>query len=58
MTIYKYYFNSVDVVVIRLNDLLTYHMVLQLYTLLTFKCITILVHRLPKGPLRNQVYRL
>ena len=28
-------------VVVGLNDLRTYHMVLQLYTFLTFKCITI-----------------
>ena len=36
MTTYKYYFNSVVVVV---NDLTTYHIVVQLYMLLTFKCI-------------------
>ena len=38
---------------IGLNDLATYHIVLQLYMLLTFKCIDIIAvlsldHRLPK----------
>ena len=41
ITTYKYYFNSVEVVVIGLNDRTTYHMVLQLYTLLTFNSINI-----------------
>ena len=35
------YFNSVAVVVIGLNALITYQLVLQIYTLLTFKCIAI-----------------
>ena len=41
ITTYEYYFNSVEAVVIGLNDRTAYHMVLQLYTLLTFKCIYI-----------------
>ena len=32
---------SIILTVLRFNDRTTYHMVLQLYTLLTFKCINI-----------------